>query len=214
VLPSLRARAFSVSPSAAAWLRAEQHRASGRGVVLVAGPDLPGAEAEVAALARLLPGARVLTGAAAAADAVRRAIDGAALVHIAAHGNFRVDNPLFSSLRLADGPLTVHDLERLERAPDVLVLSACDSGRSATRPGEEVMGLAAALLALGTASAVTSVLPVPDAETAPFMLAFHGALVAGAAPGAALARARADAVGAGEASASMVVASSFACFGA
>ena len=60
------------------------------------------------------------------------ALDGAWLAHIAAHGNFRADNPLFSSLMLDDGPLIVHDLERLNRAPYWLVLSCCDSG--VTRP--------------------------------------------------------------------------------
>ena len=45
------------------------------------------------------------------------ALDGAPLAHIAAHGTFRADSPLFSSLRMDDGPLTVHDFERLGRAP-------------------------------------------------------------------------------------------------
>ena len=35
---------------------------------------------------------------------------------------------MFSSLELDDGPLTVHDFERLKKAPYRLVLSACDSG--------------------------------------------------------------------------------------
>ena len=51
------------------------------------------------------------------------ALDGAWLAHIAAHGSFRADSPLFSSLRMHDGPLTVYDFEQLRRAPYRLVLS-------------------------------------------------------------------------------------------
>ena len=102
--------------------------------------------------------------------------------HIACHGRFRADNPLFSSLQLADGPLNVYDLQRLDRAPDLLVLSACDSGLSAVRPGDELMGLAAALFPLGTAALVASIVPVPDEATHRLMLAFHAALAAGSAP--------------------------------
>ena len=50
--------------------------------------------------------------------------------HLACHGSFRADNPLFSSLLLADGGLTVHDVESLGAGPRELVLSACDSGRA------------------------------------------------------------------------------------
>jgi CHAT domain-containing protein len=96
---------------------------------------------------------------------------------------------MFSSLRLADGPLTVHDLERLARVPDLVVLSACDVGRSDVRPGNEVLGVAAAFLALGTSTLVASVLPVPDELSARIMVRFHDALTAGAAPAAALATA-------------------------
>ena len=50
-----------------------------------------------------------------------------------------------------------HDLEALERAPGRLVLSACDSGLSAVRPGDELMGLAAAMFMLGTRTLAASV---------------------------------------------------------
>jgi tetratricopeptide (TPR) repeat protein len=193
-LPSLAGREVTVAPSAALWLRGEWAGAPrGRRAVLVAGPGLPGAEEEVAELARGYPRARRLGGAAASARAVARAIDGAALAHVAAHGEFRADNPLFSSLRVADGGLTVYDLERLGRAPATLVLSACDAGLAGVRPGDELMGLAAALLALGTRALVASVGLAPDRATRPIMLALHDGLRAGARPSAALAAALADA---------------------
>jgi CHAT domain-containing protein len=137
----------------------------------------------------------VLVGAAAGVDAVRRALDGATLAHVAAHGRFRVDNPLFSSLTLADGPLTVYDLESLGRAPRTLVLSACESSLSDVRPGDELMGLAAALFALGTTTVVGSVIAVPDAQTVPLMSAFHRHLAHGEAASTALARAQLDVSG-------------------
>jgi CHAT domain-containing protein len=137
---------------------------------------------------------------------VSAALDGAGLVHIAAHGRFRADNPLFSCLQLADGPLTVYDLEGLRRAPRTLVLSACDSGLSAVRPGDEVMGLAAAVFSLGTATLVASVIPVPDDATRRLMLAFHRRLQAGDTPAVALAAVR----GAGAAD---PASAGFVCFG-
>src|SRR5262249_58458645 len=81
----------------------------------------------------------------ATARRVLKAMDGARLVHIAAHGSFRSDNPLFSSLSVADGPLTVHELERLGSAPRLLVLSACESGLSDVQSGDELMGFATAV---------------------------------------------------------------------
>ena len=74
------------------------------------------------------------------------ALEGAGMAHVAAHASFRADNGLWSSLELADGVLTVYELEQLRRPPQVVVLSACQSGLSAVRPGDEVMGLVAALL--------------------------------------------------------------------
>ena len=61
-------------------------------------------------LAAEYPDATVLGSGTATARRVLGALDGAGLAHIAAHGSFRADSPLFSSLRLDDGPFTVYDL--------------------------------------------------------------------------------------------------------
>ncbi len=193
VLPGCQGRPVSLAPSAALWHRAATApRAEGGDHVVVAGPGLPHAAAEVAALARRYPGARRFTGRTARAEPVLAALDGAALGHIAAHGRFRTDNPLFSSLRLADGPLTVYDLERLARPPRHVVLSGCDSGRSAIHAGDELLGLASALLALGTTSLVATVLPIPDDAGRALMVRHHRHLAAGLPPAAALARAQSE----------------------
>ncbi|CAL9498726.1 hypothetical protein SUDANB95_03369 [Actinosynnema sp. ALI-1.44] len=214
VLPTCRARPLSVTPSAALWHRATTaDRGAGAERVVVSGPDLPHAAAEAAALARRHPTARHLAGPDARVDDVVTALDGADLGHIAAHGRFRADNPLFSELRLADGPLTAHDLARLTRPPRRIVLSACDSGRSAVHPGDEVLGLASVLLALGTTTLVATVVPVPDDASRPLMLRFHALLDAGHPPAHALAEARRELSDEGPPS-HRVAAVGFVCFGA
>jgi CHAT domain-containing protein len=190
-LPSFAGRPATIAPSASAWF-AREPRLPGPSdrVVLAAGPDVPGAARELESLAALYPNAQVLQGADASADAVLAALDGAVLAHVVAHGSFRADNPLFSALKLADGPVTVYDLEKLHRAPSTLVLSACESGLSAVRPGDELMGLASALFAAGTDVLVASVVSVPDATVRPLMAAFHAGLAAGAGHAEALADAQ------------------------
>ncbi|MGH9156881.1 MAG: CHAT domain-containing protein, partial [Acidimicrobiales bacterium] len=193
-LASVAGRPVSVAPSATLWLKAVQPpRRTPSSVVLVAGPGLPAAAAEIAALARCYTGAVRLGGRRATAGAVSAALDGAGLAHVAAHGVFRADNPLFSCLHLADGPFTVYDLEGLRRAPATVVLSACDSAITDIGPGDELIGLASALFALGTRALVAAVVPVPDAATRGFMIRFHHHLRSGLSPATALAAARADA---------------------
>jgi tetratricopeptide (TPR) repeat protein len=213
-LASCTERALSVAPSAALWLRAARGRAraASGALVLAAGPGLPHAAAEVRALAERHPGAIELSPANARVGAVAGALEHAGRAHIASHGTFRADNPLFSALLLADGPLTVYDLERLGSTPRDMVLSACDGGVSAVRPGDELMGFSAALLALGTSALVASVVPVPDEPTHRLMLALHARLASGDEPAGALAGARADALGEGDAD--YVTAAGFVCFGA
>ncbi|WP_410613319.1 CHAT domain-containing protein [Amycolatopsis sp. lyj-109] len=207
-LPGCRGRPVSLAPSAALWHRAATTPGGNGGDhVVVAGPGLPHAAAEAAALARRYPGARRFTGRTARVEPVLAALDGAALGHIAAHGVFRTDNPLFSALRLADGPLTVYDLERLARPPRQVVLSGCDSGRSAIHAGDELLGLASALLALGTTSLVATVLPIPDDAGRALMVRHHRHLASGLGPAAALARAQAELP-------DSPAASSYVCYGA
>lgn len=201
LLPRLRSRALSVAPSAASWLRARragadtqaaavvQHAATGP-VVLIRGPGLASRGAEVPQLAAEYSGAVVLGDGTATAARVLSAIDGARLVHIAAHGTFRADSPLFSALQLDDGPLTVYDLERLRRGPHHLVLSSCDSGVVAPAGADEVLGLASSLIPLGTAGIVASVVPVNDLAVVPLMVALHRELRGGASPAEALRDAR------------------------
>nr|WP_238356584.1 CHAT domain-containing protein [Kribbella italica] len=195
LLPSLRHRPTSVAPSAAAWLRARKAVPPSDRVVLIGGPKLSTGHEEVRRLAELYPDAVMLTDGAATADAVLKAIDGASLVHVAAHGTFRADSPLFSALQLDDGPLTVYDLERLRRAPHRVVLSSCSSAVGSPSGADELLGLVSALVALGSAGVVASVVPVNDPGTVPLMLDLHARLRAGDELAEALAGSRAAAGG-------------------
>ncbi len=192
ILPSLQRRALVVSPSAATWwaLQAPRRRPRRPKVVLVGGPRLRHATAEISAIRDLYPDHEALTGREAGAAAVLRALDGATVAHLACHGHFRSDSPLFSSLHLADGPLNVYDLHRLRRAPELIVLSACDLAVSDTHPGDELLGFAAALLDIGTRTIIASVVPVPDAPAKRLMVGLHRHLLAGASPALALALAQ------------------------
>ena len=145
--------------------------------VLVAGPRLPAATEEIETLRARHPEALALTARRTPrSPRSTHALDGADSAHLAAHGRFRDDNPLFCSLELADGALTVYDLERLRRAPRRLVLSSCESGLSAVHAGDELMGFTAAVFALGTATVIAAVVPVPDEATAGLMLALDDEL--------------------------------------
>ena len=196
LLPSLAHRPVTSTPSARLWLRARDAGpdTDGRRVLLV-GPGLGSGGAEVPAIAAQDPGAEVIDGASATVAASLASLDGAALAHVAAHGHFREDSPLFSSLVLADGPLLVHDLQGLRRPPHRVVLSACESGVMAPVGDQELLGLAAALLSMGTVGVVSSLAEVDDAATVEVMVALHASLRDGGGLGQALLAAREVAAG-------------------
>lgn len=180
LLPSLRDRVVSVAPSARAWLRARAATPpAAQHVVLARGPGLGTGGAEVPLLARLYDDVTVLGDTDATSKRLLGALDGAWLAHVAAHGAFRADSPLFSSLRMADGPLTVYDFERLHRAPHLVILPCCDSGRLAPAGADELLGLVSSLLPLGTAGVVASVAPLNDHAAVPLMLDLHQRLRSG-----------------------------------
>jgi CHAT domain-containing protein len=143
---------------------------------------------------------------------VATALNSAALAHLAAHAQISADNPLFSSLLLADGPLTVYDLERLDRVPSTVVLAACETGRPVVYAGDELLGLAATFLSQGAQHVIASVVPIPDAQTVPLMTAFHQLLAAGHSVADSLGRAQRQVAG-GE-TAALAAAAGFICIGA
>jgi len=212
LLPTAAGRPITVAPSATTWAGAVARPPPdpGGSGVLVCGPGLTAAQGEIAALAAAHPSAVCLTGAQATVQAVSAAMDGAHWAHLATHGRLRTDNPLFSSLEVADGRLTVYDLELLQQAPRLVVLSACQSGVGAARAGEETLGLATALLALGTRTLVATMLPVSDEATAELMLAVHARL-AGRSVAEALAEAQTATSDTPE---GLAAAGAFSCLGA
>lgn len=199
MLPQLRGRPIVVAPSAATWSALQAPRGSAltaprapseSEVVLVAGPRLRHAKAELAAVGGLYSNTVTLAGRDATVAAVMEALDGATVAHLACHGHFRTDSPLFSSLELADGPLNAYELQRLRRPPELIVLSACDLATSDARPGDELLGFAAALVGMGTRTIIASVVPVPDSGAKRLMTSLHTHLTAGDSPSVALAKAQ------------------------
>jgi hypothetical protein len=170
--------AVTVAPSASWWAQARQRppvKNSGT-ALLVAGPA---ADHELETLQYVYPEAQMIKSAKAQIAAVTGALRDASLAHFAAHGRFRADNPLFSSLLMADGPLMVHDLETIESLPETVVLSACDAALSDVGRGDELTGLAAGLMMIGVRTLVAPSIPVPDREVGAVMLELHRALRAG-----------------------------------
>jgi tetratricopeptide (TPR) repeat protein len=184
-------RPTSVVPSAGLWLRSARRPAPGTGrVALVAGPELPGALAEVTALAPLYPDPVVLVPPAAGVTEVVRALDGAELAHLACHGLVRDDNPTFTSLLLADGHLTLHELDQVGTPPHRIVLASCRSGQDVGLEGNEPLGFVGTLLARGTAGLVASTVDVPDLASTPLLRLLHAALPGAGTLAAALHEAR------------------------
>jgi CHAT domain-containing protein len=112
------------------------------------------------------------------------------LLHLATHGSFRADNPLFSGLWLADGWLTTLDIFNLKLRASLVTLSACETGRSVLGGGDELLGLMRAFLYAGAASLLLSQWAVEDRSTGLLMRLFYNGLVNGLPKGAALRQAQ------------------------
>jgi CHAT domain-containing protein len=180
---------ISYAPSARVYSLCQQRasRRSGRALVMgVADPLIPAAEKEAQAVAQHLPGAEVLSDERATSDALRAAASGRPILHLACHGLFRADNPMFSSLKLHDGWLTAADVMRLDLAGALVTLSACESGRNEVFEGDELIGLTRAFLGAGASSLVVSLWLVQDEATALLMEEYYERLRAGAGPAEAL----------------------------
>jgi len=193
---------IELAASATAWSSgpAQAWRPPARVLALgAASEQLPHVRLELEAIGRIVPqGATLLLGEAARAEALRLQASRAEVVHLACHGQFRADSPAFSSLTLADGPLTLHDLHALRLRAALVVLSACETGMSRLAAGDEMIGLVRGFTLAGAQRVLATQWAVSDASMAELMAGFYRRLVAGAAPAAALAGAQRTSVAAGD----------------
>jgi len=162
--------------------------------VIAAVPDehAPLIRDEAERIAEIIPNALVLSGAAATVEALRASTQDADLIHIACHGVFPARDPMGARLRLADRWLSVRDVYGLRLNGATVVLSACDSGRSAVLAGDDVFGLIRAFLAAGASALVTSMWPAHDRTTGALMRSLYEDLIADPDAGVAAALARAQ----------------------
>ncbi|MGE3841522.1 MAG: CHAT domain-containing protein [Vicinamibacterales bacterium] len=161
-------------------------------VLGVTDPALPSIPDEARAVAAALPGATVLIGDSATDARLREDGATARVVHIATHGRFRSDNPLFSSIRLADRDLTLFDLYQLRLSADLVTLSGCVTGLNVVAAGDELIGLTRGLLFAGARAVLVSLWEVHDQATAGLMAGFYARQSAGEPSAEALAAAMRD----------------------
>lgn len=178
---------LSYAPSTTVLGVQRQRRVEGLDLLVgVADPTLPHVAAEVTAIAGLLPAAHVLRDDAATRAAVAARAAGCRTLHLACHGLFRADNPLYSALQLGDGWLTAADVLGLDLSGALVVLSACESGRGTAIGGDEVLGLARSFLGAGARTLVVSLWLVHDGAAAELMVDWYRRLGAGSRPASAL----------------------------
>lgn len=144
-------------------------------------PDaiLTGVETEVRSLEKLFPQSHLLVGPDATLPALKQNLEWCDVLHLASHGVFREDNPLFSLLKLADGWLSVQDVMDWHFQPSLVTLSACQTGMSRPLYGDELLGLARGFLSAGAFSLVVSLWSVNDEVTTLLMEYFYEALLGG-----------------------------------
>ena len=139
-------------------------------------PSLPGAEQEAKAITKLLK-TTALTGNQATKQAVLEKMADARIVHLATHGLLDEYRGLGSAIALApssqdDGLLTAEQILDLKLNAELVVLSACDTGRGKIT-GDGVVGLSRSLITAGVPSVLVSLWSVPDAPTASLMIEFY-----------------------------------------
>ena len=153
------------------------------------GGKLPHAEREAQAVAASFGQEATVGHEANRANLVERA-RGARIVHVATHGEFRRDSPMFSGLYLDDGWLTALDVFSMQLSASLVTLSACETGRHVVGGGDELLGLMRAFLYAGAASLVLSLWTADDQYTRALMERLYSELAAGCRKGEALRRAQ------------------------
>jgi CHAT domain-containing protein len=172
------ADAFTISyaPSASVYAMCAESKVQEEGGAMVLGvPDAqaPFIEDEVRAVAEVVPGASLYLGEQATQSVLASQGAESRLIHIATHGFFRKDNPMFSGIRLGDFYLSLYDLYQMDLPADLVVLSGCATGLNVVAAGDELLGLVRGLICAGARSLVLSLWDVQDKSTAEFMRSFY-----------------------------------------
>lgn len=172
---------ISYAPSASIFSLCQQKSARGQESPLVMGlPDekAPHILCEVQAVSKALSG-DLFIGPKATHEVLKRQGLGSRLIHIATHGTFRHDNPMFSGIRLADGQLNLYDLYQLKLQAELMTLSGCATGLNVVTAGDELLGLVRGLLYAGAQTVLLTLWNVHDRSTSEFMTTFYTRLKSG-----------------------------------
>jgi CHAT domain-containing protein len=124
------------------------------------------------------------------ADRVALQAQPSQILHIAAHGEHRLDQPDLSYLQLADGQLYADDMLQQDLSYELVTLSACETGRANVAASDELIGLGRGFLYAGAGALLVSLWRVADISTLKLMERFYRALSAGASKAAALRQAQ------------------------
>ncbi len=150
---------------------------SDRSLILgVPDPSAPYILDEVRAVASVLPNPEMLVGPEATHEALRLKGPHSRFIHIATHGWFRQDNPMFSSIGLGASRLNLFDLYQLNLPAELIALSGCGTGLNVVAGGDELLGLSRGLLYAGAQAVLLTLWDVNDRSTAEFMKLFYGRL--------------------------------------
>jgi CHAT domain-containing protein len=180
---------ISYAPSASVFVHCQEKVMHAAGGSLVMG--IPDARAplildEVRAVAKIVPDAELLLGGQANQTALREKGARSRLIHIATHGKFRQDNPMFSGIRLGDAYLNLYDLYQLKFDAELVTLSGCATGMNVVTSGDELLGLIRGLLYAGAHSLLLTLWDVHDQSAADFMAGFYRRFQSGEEKAAAL----------------------------
>ena len=131
---------------------------------------------EVQTVAAALPNPQLYLGEEASEQRLRGLGSNCRFLHIATHGLFRQDNPMFSAIRLGDSMLSLFDLYHLNLSSELVTLSGCATGSNVVVGGDELLGLVRGLLYAGAKAVLVTLWDVNDRSTAEFMKAFYSHL--------------------------------------
>jgi CHAT domain-containing protein len=166
----------SYAPSATVFALCQEKTTSQKRNSLVLGiPDerAPLILSEVQSVSAMLPQAELFVGPQATAQVLRERGLETGILHIATHGIYRQDNPMFSGIKLGDGYLNLYDLYQMRLGAKLVTLSGCATGMNSVSEGDELLGLQRGLFCAGASSLLLSLWDVHDQSTAQLMQEFY-----------------------------------------